>query len=142
MVLVEGDTTTNLGAALAAFYAGVPVAHVEAGLRSGDVRQPFPEEMHRVLVDRLVVRPLRADDRRAPEPARREPPQPGDVLVVGNTVVDALLMTLREIARRPVRAGTQQDAARHRAPARELRQPALPSICEAIRNPVRPARRI
>jgi UDP-N-acetylglucosamine 2-epimerase (non-hydrolysing) len=54
MVIVEGDTTTNLAAALAAFYAGVPVAHVEAGLRSGDPRQPFPEEMHRILVDRIA----------------------------------------------------------------------------------------
>jgi hypothetical protein len=54
VLMVEGDTTTNLAAALAAFYAGVPGAHVEAGLRSGDVRQPFPEEMHRVLVDRIA----------------------------------------------------------------------------------------
>ena len=48
MVIVQGDTTTTLCGALAAFYSGIPVAHVEAGLRTHDMRQPFPEEMNRV----------------------------------------------------------------------------------------------
>src|SRR5438046_9921391 len=54
-VLVQGDTTTTLCGALAAFYEGVPVAHVEAGLRSGDNRAPFPEEVNRRLVTRLAT---------------------------------------------------------------------------------------
>ena len=53
MVLVQGDTTTTFAAALAAFYQQVPVAHVEAGLRTGDLHQPFPEEMNRVCATRL-----------------------------------------------------------------------------------------
>ena len=54
-VVVQGDTTTALCGALAGFYKNVPVAHVEAGLRTGDLRQPFPEEMNRVLVSRLAA---------------------------------------------------------------------------------------
>src|SRR5204862_6469174 len=53
-VLVHGDTTTALAAALAAFYAGCRIGHVEAGLRSGDLRQPWPEEMNRSVIDRLA----------------------------------------------------------------------------------------
>ena len=53
-VLVQGDTTTAFAGALAAFYLNIPVGHVEAGLRTGDSRQPFPEEMNRVLVGRLA----------------------------------------------------------------------------------------
>lgn len=55
MIFVQGDTTTTFCGALAGFYAGVPVAHVEAGLRTGDMRQPFPEEMNRVLATRLAA---------------------------------------------------------------------------------------
>src|SRR5437762_5578621 len=54
MVLVQGDTTTTLCGAMAAFYARIPVGHVEAGLRTGDMAQPFPEEMNRVLTGRLA----------------------------------------------------------------------------------------
>ncbi len=54
LVLVQGDTTTTLCGALAAFYARIPVGHVEAGLRTGDMSQPFPEEMNRVLACRLT----------------------------------------------------------------------------------------
>jgi len=133
MVLVEGDTTTNLGAALAAFYANVPVAHVEAGLRSGDVRQPFPEEMHRILVDRL------SSVHYAPTTGARQNlidenhNHPADVMVVGNTVVDALLMTLREA---PVRSVVE---AKHKlllvtAHRRENFGTGISSICDAIRT--------
>ena len=55
MVLVQGDTTTTLAGALAAFYQRVPVGHVEAGLRTGDLAQPFPEEMNRVVTTRLAA---------------------------------------------------------------------------------------
>ena len=54
MVLVQGDTTTTLCGALAAFYQKIPVGHVEAGLRTGDMGQPFPEEMNRVLTTHLA----------------------------------------------------------------------------------------
>lgn len=133
MVLVEGDTTTNLGTSLAAFYAGVPVGHVEAGLRSGDVRQPFPEEMHRVLVDRL------ASVHYAPTVGARQNlldenhRNPADVLVVGNTVVDALLMTLRESPELPRRA-TREKLLLVTAHRRENFGRGIASICDAIRR--------
>jgi UDP-N-acetylglucosamine 2-epimerase (non-hydrolysing) len=90
LVMVEGDTTTNLGASLAAFYAGVPVAHVEAGLRTGDVRHPFPEEMHRVLVDQIASFRY-APTEGARDNLRAEKLDNSSIEVVGNTVVDALL---------------------------------------------------
>ena len=54
MVLVHGDTTTTFAAALAAFYRMIPVAHVEAGLRTNDIYSPYPEEINRRLADRLA----------------------------------------------------------------------------------------
>jgi UDP-N-acetylglucosamine 2-epimerase len=96
LVLVEGDTTTNLGASLAAFYAGVPVAHVEAGLRTGDLSHPFPEEMHRVLVDQIASFRY-APTEGAGDNLRAEKVDSRSIAVVGNTVIDALF----EIRRRP-----------------------------------------
>ncbi len=89
LVLVQGDTTSALGAALAAFHRRVPIAHLEAGLRSGDLASPFPEEMNRAAVDRIASVLL------APTPlaARRllsEGADPRSVYTTGNTVVDAL----------------------------------------------------
>src|SRR5579864_6275737 len=55
-VLVHGDTTTAMAAAMAAFYAGCRIGHVEAGLRTGDLRQPWPEEMNRSVIDRIADR--------------------------------------------------------------------------------------
>ena len=71
-MLVQGDTTTTFAAALAAFYARVPVGHVEAGLRTRrPATQPFPEEINRQLIDRARRLALRADRRRARQPAAR-----------------------------------------------------------------------
>lgn len=99
-VVVQGDTTSVLGAALAAFYQQIPVAHMEAGLRSGDRLTPFPEELHRRATTLL------ADVHFAPTPtaARRliaEGIDPATVHLTGNTVVDALcLIRRRRIAYR------------------------------------------
>ncbi len=65
MVIVQGDTTTTLCGALAAFYSRIPVAHVEAGLRTHDLRQPFPEEMNRVLASRLTALHFAATEKAA-----------------------------------------------------------------------------
>jgi UDP-N-acetylglucosamine 2-epimerase (non-hydrolysing) len=89
VVVVEGDTTTNVAAALAAFYAGVPVAHVEAGLRTHDPLLPFPEEMHRRVVDRLATFHYAPTDG-ALQNLAGEGISGGSVALVGNTVVDAL----------------------------------------------------
>ncbi len=92
LLLVHGDTTTAFAGALAGFYAGVPVGHVEAGLRSFDKTSPFPEEMNRCLISRI------ADLHFAPTTANRENLETektvGKVYVTGNTVIDALKMTV------------------------------------------------
>jgi len=94
-MLVQGDTTTAMASAIAAFHRGVRIGHVEAGLRTGDLRSPFPEELNRRIVD------LAADRLFAPTPrARRQLEAEGvpssRILVTGNTVVDAL----HEVTRR------------------------------------------
>jgi UDP-N-acetylglucosamine 2-epimerase len=109
-VLVQGDTTTAFGASLAAFYAGIPVGHIEAGLRSGDRRSPFPEEAHRTLIDRLAS-VLYAPTERARENLLREGHPAESVRVVGNTVVDALFeMRDRARAERPADDVVSADA--------------------------------
>jgi len=94
-VLVQGDTTTAMAASLAAFHRGIRVGHVEAGLRTGDLRNPFPEEMNRRVVD-VVADAYFAPTRRAAEALAAEGVEPGKIFQTGNTIVDALL----EIAKR------------------------------------------
>jgi len=88
-VIAQGDTTTVMVAALASFYRGIPFGHVEAGLRTGDMRNPFPEEMNRVLAGRLAHWHF-APTQSASENLLREGIEPGRVHVTGNTVIDAL----------------------------------------------------
>ena len=90
LVLVQGDTTTTLCGALAAFYRRIPVGHIEAGLRTGDLAQPFPEEMNRVVATRLSTLHFAATGWAA-ENLRREGVDPGCVYVTGNTGIDAVL---------------------------------------------------
>ncbi len=90
IVLVQGDTTTCLSAALAAFYAGVPVGHIEAGLRTGDLAAPFPEEANRSLVTRITTLHF-APTEQSRENLLGEGIAPESILVTGNTVIDALL---------------------------------------------------
>jgi UDP-N-acetylglucosamine 2-epimerase (non-hydrolysing) len=89
-VLVQGDTSTTLCGALAAFYEDIPVAHVEAGLRTGDNRSPFPEEANRRLVAGLASLHLSPTPRSAANLIREAVPKER-VTVTGNTVIDALL---------------------------------------------------
>jgi UDP-N-acetylglucosamine 2-epimerase (non-hydrolysing) len=90
LVVVQGDTTTTLCGALAAFYARVPVAHVEAGLRTFDLQSPFPEEMNRVLTGRLAALHFAATDWAA-DNLRQEGVAPDLIQVTGNTGIDAVL---------------------------------------------------
>jgi len=90
-VLVQGDTTTVMAVAMAAFYRNIPVGHIEAGLRTGDIRNPFPEEMNRVVAGRLS-RWHFAPTQSARENLIREGYAGDDVHVTGNTVIDALMM--------------------------------------------------
>ena len=89
-VLAQGDTTSVLAAAMVAFYHQVPFGHVEAGLRTGDRRRPFPEEMNRRFADGLADLYF-APTERARDNLLREGATPRDVLLTGNTVIDALL---------------------------------------------------
>ena len=100
LVLVQGDTTTTLAAALAAYYYRIPVGHIEAGLRTGKKYDPFPEEVNRRVATHL------SDFHFAPtEDARSnlllEGVSPGNISVTGNTVIDALLLTQARLAEEP-----------------------------------------
>lgn len=92
LVLVHGDTSTTFSAALAAFYAKIPVGHVEAGLRTYDRYSPFPEEMNRCLVGRLATMHFAPTAKNA-DNLRREAVT-GDIFVTGNTVIDAMKYTV------------------------------------------------
>ncbi|MFT5721551.1 MAG: UDP-N-acetylglucosamine 2-epimerase (non-hydrolyzing) [Motiliproteus sp.] len=99
LVLVHGDTTSCFAAALAAFYEGIPVGHVEAGLRTGNLRAPFPEEANRSLVGRLAQLHF------APTPIAKnnllqENIPSEQIRVTGNTVIDALLMARDKVGAR------------------------------------------
>ena len=134
-VLVQGDTTTAFAASIAAFYRKVPVAHVEAGLRSRDLLQPWPEEANRKLAG--VVTQLHF----APTPLSRdnllaEAVPADDVLVTGNTIVDSVKGLLAmDALDHPLPAGIPNDGARmvlmttHR---RESWGAELENICDAI----------
>jgi UDP-N-acetylglucosamine 2-epimerase (non-hydrolysing) len=90
LVVVQGDTTTTLCGALSAFYNKVPVGHVEAGLRTGDPWQPFPEEMNRVLTARLTDLHF-ASTERAARNLENEGVEPAHIHVTGNSGIDAVL---------------------------------------------------
>ncbi len=90
LVVVQGDTNTTFAAALSAFYHDEPVAHIEAGLRTGDLRQPFPEEMNRVLTSRIAAFHF-APTRAAEAALLQEGLAPARIFVTGNTGIDAVL---------------------------------------------------
>lgn len=96
LVLVQGDTTTTLCGALAGFYAGLPVVHVEAGLRTADPMTPFPEEMNRRLTTRASSLHFAATSWAAAN-LHKEGVAPRDVEVTGNPGIDALLMIWRRM---------------------------------------------
>lgn len=100
-VLVHGDTTTAAAAAMAAFHRGIAVGHVEAGLRSGNVQSPFPEEMNRRLVDSMSTW-LFAPTSASRDAALQEKVS-GRIVVTGNTVIDALNATIARLDADPVR---------------------------------------
>jgi UDP-N-acetylglucosamine 2-epimerase len=103
MVVVQGDTTTAFASALAGFYAGIPVAHVEAGLRTGDPARPFPEEMNRRMVGSLATLHF-APTERARRALLREGVDDAAIQVTGNTVIDALLTTAARLDADPALA--------------------------------------
>ena len=137
LVLVQGDTTSTFVGALAAYYLGIPVGHVEAGLRTGNKRDPFPEEINRRMTSSL------ADLHFAPtELSRRallaEGIDDGLIHVTGNTVIDALFWMLarKETGDRalPVKADRKNRWIVVTSHRRENWGPPLESICHALRD--------
>ena len=94
MVLVHGDTTTTFAGSLAAFYAQVPVGHVEAGLRTGNKYSPYPEEMNRKLTGSIADMHF-APTSTSKENLLKENVAPETIVVTGNTVIDALQTTVK-----------------------------------------------
>lgn len=96
LVLVHGDTTTSTAAALAAFYKQIPVAHVEAGLRTNDIYSPWPEEMNRRMTSKLATYHL-APTELSKQNLLKENINIDNICVTGNTVIDALFMVVNKI---------------------------------------------
>ena len=100
-VFVHGDTTTSMAAALAAFYQQIPVAHVEAGLRTGNIYSPWPEEMNRQITGRIATFNF-APTALSKENLMREHVDERSIVVTGNTVIDALQMVVDRIQNDPL----------------------------------------
>lgn len=133
VVLVQGDTTTVMTVALASFYHHIPIGHVEAGLRTFDMQNPFPEEANRVLAGKLA-RWHFAPTEQSRQNLLKEGVADADIVVTGNTVIDALLMT----ASRERELGLGLDPARPMvmvtAHRRENFGEPFRNICRALRT--------
>lgn len=101
-VLVQGDTTTTMAAALASFYRDIAVGHVEAGLRTGDLRNPWPEEANRRITT-VVTRRHYCPTERSKNALLAEGISVRDIVLTGNTVIDALQWTAKRLASDPSR---------------------------------------
>lgn len=130
-LLAQGDTTTSMAAALCSYYHRVPFGHVEAGLRTGNLYGPFPEEMNRLVAAR-IARWHFAPTQEAARNLLKEGIQPDSVHVTGNTVIDALLHVAVQCSANPVPSGPRLVlVTAHR---RENFGPPLQNICRAIRH--------
>jgi UDP-N-acetylglucosamine 2-epimerase (non-hydrolysing) len=110
-VVVQGDTATAMTAAIAAYYRKIPVAHVEAGLRSGNIHHPWPEEVNRKVIGTIAALHC-APTETAAAALRRENVDPATIHVTGNTVIDALHWITARIAARPELAAGLADLER------------------------------
>jgi UDP-N-acetylglucosamine 2-epimerase len=148
-VLVHGDTTTTMAAALAAFYKKIPVGHVEAGLRSGDVMQPWPEEINRRVTD-VVADVFFAPTGLSRDNLLRENVSAGAIHVTGNTVIDALLEIVGRINSQPTLLASLAEQFSNLDPERPILlvtghrrenfgEPFL-ALCEALRDLARTQR--
>lgn len=102
-ILVQGDTTTVMAASLVAYYHRIKVGHVEAGLRTGDKFQPFPEEINRRIADVLADLYFAPTEQNKQALLRENFPAES-IIVTGNTVIDALLMTAQRVGGQPIGA--------------------------------------
>ena len=137
LVLAQGDTTTVFCTALACFYRHIPFGHVEAGLRTGDLQAPWPEEANRVLASRLTTLHF-APTKGAKQNLLKEGVSPESIFVTGNTVIDALYLALAKVKQKtPIIPGIDERVLRRRMVAitghrRENFGEGFESICKAI----------
>ena len=136
LLLVQGDTTTAMAAAMAAFYQQIPVGHVEAGLRTRDIYNPFPEEVNRHLVSVMATYNF-APTQIAKEALLAEGATPATIYITGNTVIDALQWTVAQPHR--LELGLPLDEPNERlilvtAHRRESFGPDFEAICRALRE--------
>jgi UDP-N-acetylglucosamine 2-epimerase (non-hydrolysing) len=132
-VLAQGDTTTVMAVALACFYHDIPFGHVEAGLRTGDLRSPFPEEANRVIAGRLAkwhFAPTESSSRNL----ANEGTASSDVYVTGNTVIDALLMTASQATNLAIAPDANKRMILVTSHRRENFGTPFHSICRALRT--------
>lgn len=132
-VIAQGDTTTVLATALACRYLGVPFAHVEAGLRTGNLREPFPEEINRVQAARLAALHF-APTERARRNLLAEGIAPDRIHVTGNTAIDALLWTVARTAADPWPVAPGRRLLLVTAHRRENFGAPLLDLCKALRS--------
>ena len=119
IVLVHGDTATTFAASLAAYYQQIPVAHVEAGLRTGNLYSPWPEEGNRKLTGALAKLNF-APTETSQDNLLREGVNPGNIVVTGNTVIDALLDVVKRLDQDPQLLAQASAPAAFLDPARKL----------------------
>ena len=132
-ILVQGDTTTVLCTTLASFYNQVPIGHVEAGLRTGNIFSPFPEEANRALVSRLARWHFCATSQ-GRDNLIREGIEEQDIYVTGNTVIDALLSVAKEKNSLRVKLGKNERRILVTCHRRENFGTPLGEICRAVRT--------
>lgn len=130
LILVHGDTTTTFAASLAAFYLQIPVGHVEAGLRTPDRYNPYPEEMNRRLTTQLTNLHF-APTKTAVDNLLKDGVDPAGIYQTGNTVIDALLMTAKKL---PPASGPASRRILVTAHRRENWGEPMGAICRAVKR--------
>jgi len=132
-VLVQGDTTTVMTVALACFYHRIPIGHVEAGLRTWDMQNPFPEEANRVIAGKLA-RWHFAPTEGSRQNLLKEGIADADIVVTGNTVIDALLMSAAKDLELPIEIEADKRLVLVTSHRRENFGEPFRNICKALRT--------
>ena len=130
VIVAQGDTTTVLVTAITAFYLGIPFAHVEAGLRTGNLQAPFPEEFNRVTAGRLASWHFSPTERAAANLCA-EGVEPAKIFVTGNTGIDALRLALARLGKNPTQR-TDRRRILLTAHRRENQGDRMEAICRAV----------
>lgn len=133
VVLVQGDTTTVMSVALAAFYRQIPIGHVEAGLRTGDLLNPFPEEANRIIAGHLATWHF-APTSSSLDNLLKENISPNKIEVTGNTVIDTLLATAEKDITLPIALPKHERLVLITSHRRENFGEPIQRICKAIRK--------